>query len=377
MEIAIPKENKALENRVAATPETVKKFLSLGAKVKIEKGAGTKSNILDSDFENAGAKIVSDTEELIGNADIVLKVNTISNIGSGADNIDIYKKGTNLIGFLRPLQEKENIKRISEKGINAFSMELIPRISRAQSMDALSSQSNLAGYKAVINAVKILAKATPMMMTAAGTIAPAKVLVLGAGVAGLQAIATAKRLGAVVSAFDVRSATKEQVESLGGKFVEVSEPLNNNSPNEDSKGYAKTMSQEYQKKQREVLHETIKNQNIVISTALIPGKEAPELITSEMVKDMQNGSIIIDLAAEAGGNCKLTEIDHEKLIEGVKIFGPSNLPSEVSQDSSNLYSKNLLNFVSLMIKDKNINIDFQDEILKKSCVCYEGKLNEY
>ena len=377
MEIAIPKENKALENRVAATPETVKKFLSLGAKVKIEKGAGTKSNILDSDFENAGAQIVSDTEELIGNADIVLKVNTISNIGSGADNIDIYKKGTNLIGFLRPLQEKENIKRISEKGINAFSMELIPRISRAQSMDALSSQSNLAGYKAVINAVKILAKATPMMMTAAGTIAPAKVLVLGAGVAGLQAIATAKRLGAVVSAFDVRSATREQVESLGGKFIEVSEISDNNTPNEDSKGYAKTMSQEYQKKQREVLHGIIKSQNIVISTALIPGKEAPELITSEMVKDMQNGSIIIDLAAEAGGNCKLTEMDHEKLIEGVKIFGPSNLPSEISQDSSNLYSKNLLNFVSLMIKDKNINIDFQDEILKKSCVCYEGELNEY
>lgn len=377
MEIAIPKENKALENRVAATPETVKKFLSLGAKVKIEKGAGNKSNILDSDFENAGAKIMSDTEELIGNADIVLKVNTISNIGSGADNIDIYKKGTNLIGFLRPLQEKENIKRISEKGINAFSMELIPRISRAQSMDALSSQSNLAGYKAVINAVKILAKATPMMMTAAGTIAPAKVLVLGAGVAGLQAIATAKRLGAVVSAFDVRSATREQVESLGGKFIEVSEASNNNTPNEDSKGYAKTMSQEYQKKQREVLHETIKNQNIVISTALIPGKEAPELITLEMVKDMQNGSIIIDLAAEAGGNCKSTEMDHEKLIDGVKIFGPSNLPSEISQDASNLYSKNLLNFVSLMIKDKNINIDFQDEILKKSCVCYEGKLNEY
>ena len=377
MEIAIPKENKALENRVAATPETVKKFLSLGAKIKIEKGAGIKSNILDSDFENAGAKIVSDTEELIGNADIVLKVNTISNIGSGADNIDIYKKGINLIGFLRPLQEKENIKRISEKGINAFSMELIPRISRAQSMDALSSQSNLAGYKAVINAVNILAKATPMMMTAAGTIAPAKVLVLGAGVAGLQAIATAKRLGAVVSAFDVRSATREQVESLGGKFIEVSETSNNNTPNEDSKGYAKTMSQEYQKKQREVLHGIIKSQNIVISTALIPGKEAPELITSEMVKDMQNGSIIIDLAAEAGGNCKLTKMDHEKVIEGVKIFGPSNLPSEVSQDSSNLYSKNLLNFVSLMIKDKNINIDFQDEILKTSCVCYEGKLNEY
>ena len=377
MEIAIPKENKALENRVAATPETVKKLLSLGANVKIEKNAGTKSNILDSDFENAGAKIVYDTEELISNADIVLKVNTISNIGSGADNIDIYKKGTNLIGFLRPLQEKENIRRISEKGINAFSMELIPRISRAQSMDALSSQSNLAGYKAVINAVKILAKAAPMMMTAAGTIAPAKVLVLGAGVAGLQAIATAKRLGAIVSAFDVRSATREQVESLGGKFIEVDEPSNNNTPNEDRKGYAKTMSQEYQKKQREVLHETIKSQNIVISTALIPGKEAPELITSEMVEDMENGSIIFDLAAEAGGNCKLTKMDQEQLIEGVKIFGPSNLPSEISQDSSNLYSKNLLNFVSLMIKDKNINIDFQDEILKKSCVCYEGKLNEY
>ena len=239
MKIAIVKETKTLEKRVAATPETVKKFISLGISVKVEKDAGIKSNILDSEYEESGAKIISDPKELLSNTDVVLKVNSISNNGIGSDNIELYKKNTTLIGFLKPLQDKENIKLIAQKGINAFAVELIPRISRAQSMDALSSQSNLAGYKAIINAVNMLSKATPMMMTAAGTIAPAKILIIGAGVAGLQAIATAKRLGAVVSAFDVRSATKEQVESLGAKFIEVEDISSNQNSHEDAGGYAK------------------------------------------------------------------------------------------------------------------------------------------
>ena len=374
MKIAIVKETKTLEKRVAATPETVKKFISLGISVKVEKDAGIKSNILDSEYEESGAKVISDPKELLINTDVVLKVNSISNNGTGSDHIELYKNNTTLIGFLKPLQDKENIKLIAQKGINAFAVELIPRISRAQSMDALSSQSNLAGYKAVINAVNILSKATPMMMTAAGTIAPAKVLIIGAGVAGLQAIATAKRLGAIVSAFDVRSATKEQVESLGAKFIEVDDMSSNQNSYEDAGGYAKTMSKEYQVKQREILHKTIKDQNIVITTALIPGKEAPEIITSEMVNDMQQGSIIVDLAAEAGGNCKLTKLDKDEVVNGVTIIGPSNLPSEVAQDASSLYAKNLFNFVSLMIKDGKLNLDFNDDIIKMSCVSYNGKV---
>ena len=374
MKIAIVKETKTLEKRVAATPETVKKFISLGISVKVEKDAGIKSNILDSEYEESGAKIISDPKELLSNTDVVLKVNSISNNGIGSDNIELYKKNTTLIGFLKPLQDKENIKLIAQKGINAFAVELIPRISRAQSMDALSSQSNLAGYKAIINAVNMLSKATPMMMTAAGTIAPAKVLVIGAGVAGLQAIATAKRLGAIVSAFDVRSATKEQVESLGAKFIEVDDISSNKNSHEDAGGYAKTMSKEYQISQREILHKTIKNQNIVITTALIQGKEAPEIITNEMVNDMRQGSIIVDLAAEAGGNCKLTKLDKEVAVNGVTIIGPSNLPSEVAQDASSLYAKNLLNFASLMIQDGKFNLDFNDDIIKMSCVSYNGKV---
>ena len=374
MKIAIVKETKTLEKRVAATPETVKKFISLGISVKVEKDAGIKSNILDSEYEESGAKIISDPKELLSNTDVVLKVNSISNNGIGSDNIELYKKNTTLIGFLKPLQDKENIKLIAQKGINAFAVELIPRISRAQSMDALSSQSNLAGYKAIINAVNMLSKATPMMMTAAGTIAPAKILIIGAGVAGLQAIATAKRLGAVVSAFDVRSATKEQVESLGAKFIEVEDISSNQNSHEDAGGYAKTMSKEYQIRQREILHKTIKNQNIVITTALIQGKEAPEIITNEMVNDMRQGSIIVDLAAEAGGNCKLTKLDKEVVVNGVTIIGPSNLPSEVAQDASSLYAKNLLNFVSLMIQDGKFNLDFNDDIIKMSCVSYNGKV---
>ena len=374
MKIAIVKETEDLEKRVSATPETVKKLISLGFSVNIEEDAGLNSFFSNDSYTDAGANIISDVNALISSADIVFKVNTVHKDGKGSDNIKYYKKGTKIIGFLKPLQNKEKIKDLANHNIDAFSVEFIPRISRAQSMDALSSQSNLAGYKAVIDSVSEFSKAIPMMMTAAGTIAPAKILILGAGVAGLQAIATARRLGAIVSAFDVRVAAKEQVESLGAKFIEVILDNNEISNNETDTGYAKEMSEEYKKQQQDLLHQTIKNQDIVITTALIPGKEAPELITTAMVKDMKAGSIIVDLAAEAGGNCKLTKLNETVMEHNIKIMGYANFPSKLAQDASSLYAKNLLNFVQLMVKDKKIQIDWEDEILKKSCVSYDGNV---
>ena len=374
MKIAIVKETEDLEKRVAGTPETVKKLISLGFSVDVEEDAGINSFFSNALYKTAGANIVSDTNTIVSSADIVLKVNNVHKDGKGADNIKYYKNKTKIIGSLKPLQNKEKIKDLANNNIDAFSVELIPRISRAQSMDALSSQSNLAGYKAVIDSVSEFSKAIPMMMTAAGTIVPAKVLILGAGVAGLQAIATARRLGAIVSAFDVRAAAKEQVESLGAKFIEVVLDNTEVSNNETDTGYAKEMSEEYKKQQKDLLHQTIKTQDIVITTALIPGKEAPELITTDMVKDMKPGSIIVDLAAEAGGNCKLTKLNETIIEHNVKIMGYANFPSKLSQDASSLYSKNLFNFVQLMVKDKKIEIDWKDEILQKSCVSYDGKV---
>jgi len=374
MKIAIVKETEDLEKRVAGTPETVKKLISLGFSVDVEEDAGINSFFSNALYKTAGANIVSDTNIIVSSADIVLKVNNVHKDGKGADNIKYYKNKTKIIGSLKPLQNKEKIKDLANNNIDAFSVELIPRISRAQSMDALSSQSNLAGYKAVIDSVSEFSKAIPMMMTAAGTIAPAKILILGAGVAGLQAIATARRLGAIVSAFDVRAAAKEQVESLGAKFIEVVLDNTEVSNNETDTGYAKEMSEEYKKQQKDLLHQTIKTQDIVITTALIPGKEAPELITTDMVKDMKPGSIIVDLAAEAGGNCKLTKLNETIIAHNVKIMGYANFPSKLSQDASSLYSKNLFNFVQLMVKDKKIEIDWEDEILQKSCVSYDGKV---
>tara|TARA_B100001939_G_C16935365_1_gene615784 strand:+ start:276 stop:1418 length:1143 start_codon:yes stop_codon:yes gene_type:complete len=374
MKIAIVKETSKLEKRVAATPDIVKKYIDLGFEVGFEKNAGVNSYYSDESYISAGAKVYNNVEDLISESDIILKVNNVYNGGEGADNIELYKKNKIIIGFLKPLQNIEQIKDLVKKNINAFSVELIPRISRAQSMDALSSQSNLAGYKSVINAVNEFSRAIPMMMTAAGTIAPAKVLVLGAGVAGLQAIATAKRLGGIVSAFDVRTAVKEQVESLGAKFIEVSLKEDKQGNNETESGYAREMSDEYKTKQKELLENHIKNQDIVITTALIPGKKAPELISKKMVKSMKTGSIIMDLAAEAGGNCSFTKANETIIEEGIKIIGPTDLPSQIPQDASNLYAKNLLNFIKLMVKEKELNIDWDDEIIKKSCVSNNGKI---
>ena len=374
MKIAVVKEMAPLEKRVAATPDTIKKYIELGFEVGVEKDAGKNSYYSDESYEKSGAKIYSDVKNLISKSNIVLKVNNIHNNGEGGDNINNYKNNNKIIGFLKPFQNLEQIKNLAKNNIDAFSVELIPRISRAQSMDALSSQSNLAGYKSVLNAVNEFSKAIPMMMTAAGTIAPAKILILGAGVAGLQAIATAKRLGAVVSAFDVRTAVKEQVESLGAKFVEVNMDKEDQSKNETEGGYAKEMSEEYKLKQKTLLEDYIKNQDIIITTALIPGKKAPELISTKMVESMKTGSIIIDLAAEAGGNCSLTKANETILKSGVKIMGPTDLPSQIPQDASNLYAKNLLNFIKLIVKDKKLNIDWEDEIIKNSCVSFQGKV---
>ena len=365
--IAIPKERRADEARVAATPETTKKLKGLGLDVVVERDAGLGANYSDADYEAAGATVAPDG--VLKNADIVLKVR-------GPDDAEIaqLKRGAILVSLLAPATERESIAKLAEAGVEAFAMEYLPRISRAQAMDVLSSQANLAGYKAVIDAAAEFGRAMPMMMTAAGTIAPARVLVMGVGVAGLQAIATAKRLGAIVSATDVRPATKEQVESLGGTFVAVIDDEFKNA--QTAAGYAKEMSKEYQAKQAALIAETIKKQDIVITTALIPGRKAPVLVSEEMVKTMKPGSVIVDLAAEQGGNCPLTKANQVIKVHGVTIMGHTNLPGALAVDASNLYSRNLFNFVSLFVDKKTgqAKLNWDDEIIKGSGVTRDGKI---
>ncbi|MEZ5690184.1 MAG: Re/Si-specific NAD(P)(+) transhydrogenase subunit alpha [Rickettsiales bacterium] len=360
MKIAVLREKTEGERRVAATPDTVKKYIEIGAEVIVERDAGLGVAISDKDYEKYGATISDD----ISDADVVLCVNPPSE-----NSLSKMKSGSNIVGMLSPYAKTESIEHFNQNSLSAFSLELLPRISRAQSMDVLSSQSNLAGYRAVIDAVATLGKATPMMMTAAGTIAPAKILVIGAGVAGLQAIATAKRMGAVVSAFDVRPVVKEQVESLGAKFIEVEDTESG----EATGGYAKEMSDDYKRKQGELIAQTIKKQDIVISTALIPGKPAPVLITEDMVKTMREGSVIVDLAALNGGNCPLTELDNVTVKYGVALIGYSNMPSRVAIDASQLYARNIYNFVStLLIGEKSINIKWDDELVKGTLLTRDG-----
>jgi NAD(P) transhydrogenase subunit alpha len=369
MIIAIPKERRADETRVAATPETVKKLKALGLDVVVEKDAGRAANFADADYQTAGANIAPDEAAALGNADIVLKVR-------GPDEAEIaqLKRGAILVALLAPASEKDAIAKLAQAGVSAFAMELLPRISRAQAMDVLSSQANLAGYKAVIDAAAEFGRAMPMMMTAAGTIAPARVLVMGVGVAGLQAIATAKRLGAIVSATDVRPATKEQVESLGGTFIAVMDEEFKNA--QTAGGYAKEMSKEYQAKQAALIAETIKKQDIVITTALIPGRKAPVLVSEEMVKTMKPGSVIVDLAAEQGGNCPLTKANQVTKAYGVIIMGHTNLPGRLAVDASSLYARNLLNFVSLFVDKKTgqVNLNWDDEIIKGSGLTRDGQI---
>ncbi len=374
MKIAIPKERRQHEKRVAATPDTVKKYIALGFNVSIEKDAGKASQIMNNDYQDAGATIVDDVSSIYKDADIILKVQKPMMASEGEfDEVSLIKKGTILISTLDPMLSPEHNAAYAAGNIAAFSMEFMPRISRAQSMDVLSSQSNLAGYNAVIDAAHHYGRAFPMMMTAAGTVAPAKVMIMGVGVAGLQAIATAKRLGAVVSATDVRSATKEQVESLGGKFIMVESDESGDAEG----GYAKEMSDDYKRAQAQLIASTLKKQDIAITTALIPGRPAPILIDDEMVKSMKPGSVIIDLAAPAGGNCSMTKPGETIITEnGVIIVAHLNVASNLAADTSALYAKNLLNFITPLVnEEKNgLNIDWEDEIIVGTLLTKDGKI---
>jgi NAD(P) transhydrogenase subunit alpha len=359
MKIAVPRETRAHEKRVAATPETVKKYRDLGFEVVVEAGAGLGAAITDDAFKAAGAEIAADAAATLAGADLVLKVQAPDEAETAA-----LPKGATLVAMLSPYTNRDLVKRLAEAGVTAFAMELVPRITRAQSMDVLSSQSNLAGYRAVIDAAAEFGRAMPMMMTAAGTVPPARVLVLGAGVAGLQAIATARRLGGVVSAFDVRPAVKEQVESLGASFVDV--PSDEAASAETKGGYAREMSDAYKARQAQVLADHVKKNDMVITTAQIPGKPAPVLITEEMVASMKPGSVIVDLASETGGNCALTR--HGEVVEtpgGVRIVAFPNVPARVAVNAAQLYAKNLLTFVTLMVdkETKALKVDTADEII--------------
>jgi len=372
MKIAIPKERRPHESRVAASPDTAKRLAAMGLEVVIESGAGAAAAFPDAAYVAAGATVAADAAAALGDADIVLKVQRPI-VGEGdKDELAKLKRGAVLVGMLQPLQNPEDVAAYAAAGVTAFAMELIPRITRAQSMDVLSSQANLAGYRAVLDAASEFGRAFPMMMTAAGTIAPARVLVMGAGVAGLQAIATARRLGAVVSATDVRAAAKEQVESLGASFLTVD--LEAMKQAETSGGYAKEMSEDFQRRQREHVHEALKKIDIAICTALIPGRKAPVLITKDMVADMRPGSVVLDLAVEQGGNCEGSKLG--KIVttaNGVKIAGHANVPSRIAVDASQLYARNLLNFLALIIdKDKGLKIDPADEIIKGTLLTRDG-----
>ena len=361
MIVGSTKENLTIEKRVSLTPETAKNIIGLGIKVCIEKDYASHLGIQDIEYKNNGVEIKNSFNEVLSSIDLLIKVNCPSE-----KEIDILNEKTILVGMLNPSKNKNQINEIIKKKINVFSLELLPRITRAQSMDVLSSQSNLAGYRAVIDCVAEFEKAVPMMMTAAGTVPAAKVLVIGAGVAGLQAIATAKRLGAVVSATDVRSASKEQVESLGGKFLTVEQSENM----ETAGGYAKEASEDYKKKQADMMRDALKKNDIVICTALIPGKPAPRILTEDLVKLMKPGSIVYDLAAEQGGNSAFSEVGKINLVEGIKIMGVQSLMNRLPLTASSLYAKNLFSFIrNLYSKEKmKFNINLEDEIIAKTLI---------
>ena len=354
-------ENQNIEKRIAITPEIVKKYTSLGFEIYLCENYGSHLGIKDQEYSDLGVKILKDEKEILINSDIIVQLGRLSNNKS-----EHLKENQTLVGVLNPYDDREKLEQLANKKINVFSLELLPRITRAQSMDILSSQANLAGYKAVLESFASFEKAIPMMMTAAGTIPAAKVLVVGAGVAGLQAIATAKRMGAIVFATDVRIASKEQVESLGGKFlmVEGSENL------ETEGGYAKEASEDFKKKQEELLTETLKKIDIVICTALIPGKKAPLIIKDNMINNMQSGTVIYDLAAIQGGNTAFTQLNEVIKKNGVKIMGESNILNKLPISASNLYAKNVFNFVDNLIdkENKKININLEDEIIQNTLI---------
>ncbi|MGH6989908.1 MAG: Re/Si-specific NAD(P)(+) transhydrogenase subunit alpha [Stellaceae bacterium] len=372
MKIGVTKERRPYERRVAASPDSIKRLAGQGHEFLVEAGAGIGSAFPDSAYEAAGARIAV-RATVFADADILFKVQRPLGPGEGeVDEMALLKHGGVLVGMLAPFQHKDQVAGYAAAGVTAFAMELVPRITRAQTMDVLSSQANLAGYKAVIDAGAQFGRAFPMMMTAAGTVAPARALVMGAGVAGLQAIATARRLGAIVSATDVRLAAKEQVESLGASFLVVD--LEAMKQMETAGGYAKEMGEDFAKRQREHIAEALKKTDIVITTALIPGRRAPILLTKEMVAGMRPGSVIVDLAVEQGGNVEGAEFAKHVVTEnGVTIIGPANLPSEIAVDASSLYARNLAAFLALLIdKDKNLVVNLEDEIVKAALLTQGG-----
>jgi len=364
--VGVCKETTKHEKRVALTPEGVEKLMSLGLEIIIESEAGVHSSYTDQSYEEAGAGIEKNREKLLKKCDLLLAVQA-----PDKKTVNSMKSGAALISFIWPLQNSDYVEHLREKNITALAMDTIPRISRAQTMDALSTMSNITGYKAALLGANQLDKYMPMMMTAAGTIPPAKVLVLGAGVAGLQAIATAKRLGAVVEAFDIRPVVKEQVESLGATFVEV--PIEEEET-ESKGGYAKELSERNKQKQREVIHQHVKKSDIVITTALIPGKPAPLLVTKAMVEDMAPGSVVVDIAAEQGGNCEVTKPGETIYHRGVAIVAPLNIPSSLAFHASKLYSKNLLSLLNLLIEDGQLTFNFEDEIVLNATITHNGDI---
>lgn len=372
MKVGVPKEIVVGENRVALVPDAVGLLRKAGPQILFESGAGEGAFFPDRAYEAAGATIVSDPVALFTEADVVLKVQTpVLNPVLGKHEVELMREGTVLISFLQPHSHPDLVNRLVERKITSFSMDLIPRIARAQKMDALSSQSTVAGYKAVLAAASSLGKFFPMLVTAAGTIPPAKVLVLGAGVAGLQAIATARRLGAMVQAYDIRPAVKEQVESLGGTFIELDLGGENT---EDVSGYAEELTAKSQEREKVLLRRHVPEADIVITTALIPGKRAPVLITAEMVQDMRAGSVIVDLAAEAGGNCELTEPDSVVTRYGVTIHGPLNVPSTMPVHASQMYSKNISSFLLQLVRNGKLELDFNDPVINDTSITHEGRV---
>jgi len=371
MKIGIVKETFPGERRVAIVPQNVADLKKLGLDVVIEGGAGSGAFISDADYKKAGAEVVSKREEILKNVDIVCYVR-----GPGADknnlkDLNVIKKGATIVGMMDPLANPDIIQKVAKSGVTAFALELMPRVTRAQSMDVLSSMATIAGYRAVIVAADIFSRIFPMLMTAAGTLLPAKVFIIGAGVAGLQAITVAKRLGATVEAYDVRPEVKEQVQSCGAKFIEFGLETKESS---EKSGYAKAMSEDFYKKQREMMLKVIESSDIVVTTAAVPGKKAPVLVTKEMVERMRPGSVVIDLAAEGGGNCEITSpgeiIDHK----GVKIVGLVNAPSNIPAHASQMYSNNIKNFLKIIVKDGRLNIDAADEIVKGTLVTQNSEI---
>ena len=372
VKVFIPRERRPGETRVGATPETVRRMAKLGLEVAVERGAGEASLFQDAEYEAAGAHLIADPAEAWPNADVVVKV-TPPGIFEGLPGHEAegLKPGALLIGFLAPHRNLDVVRTLAEGNVTSLSLELVPRVTRAQSMDALSSQASIGGYKAVLLAAWRLPKYFPLLMTAAGTIKPARVVIMGAGVAGLQAIATAKRLGAVVEVSDIRAAVKEQVESLGGKFIE----LPTTESGEGQGGYAKEMGEDFLRRQREIVQHHLSQADAVITTALVPGRPAPRLVTAEMVRAMRPGSVIVDLAVEQGGNCELSQPDREVVENGVVILGPSNLPAAMPHDASLLYARNVLALLQLLLdKEGNLGINLEDEVVAGSLLTHAGKV---